>query len=356
MEASWPLACYQCERTFKHKKTLVRHLRSSHSDQEFACRTCDRSFSRRDIRDRHEDEQHGDKAGTIECNVCGAQIRARSLTDHRKSRVCKAIASFGPSTQASLLRWLASSTPFQPAAVSDPLLITVHLWFGIMDAHTRGGVSDYTGLLGLRYHAILTVRIALQTSPIAADIDTYCAVALLAACETQFLDHGAAEIHCKGLRFLGNHLERSSFEGKCRDRLLEIIVHVGYLLNIVNAGQSTQQMAPVAIACLLVDMCGEKYEKLSEALTQQVQSYAYAGYRPHDWISQIFGIFRCGTETLMVPIVWIMFTTRRHAPNDRRCTSQDSKAINQRHLRYAGMITQAADCRDLRTMAALCEW
>lgn len=71
------------------QKTLQRHVRSKHLAPAFPCDICGQTFKRKDSYDRHFAEQHGDeKDSTIECMKCGKHIRARSLTDHLKSKLC----------------------------------------------------------------------------------------------------------------------------------------------------------------------------------------------------------------------------------------------------------------------------
>ena len=83
--------CVLCSATFGTKRSLVRHQRpvscvgqplASHH----ACALCGLTFARKDDHLRHEKLQHA--TGRVECHLCGRQVAARSLPEHRRTRRC----------------------------------------------------------------------------------------------------------------------------------------------------------------------------------------------------------------------------------------------------------------------------
>ena len=199
MDLTYRLACYQCERTFKHKKTLVRHQRSSHQDQRALCIVCGRTFHRHDSLTRHLAEQHGNETGTVECDVCGAWVRPRYLKEHRRSRVCRMSRAPPASAHALVSRSVQDIDMVQLAPIVEPLLITVNLWLDILRLTSNIRGSDQSRVLYTRGLAIQTVRMSF--GHIRADVGsrTYCAVAMLAACEFRLLGFDAAMAHCRAL-------------------------------------------------------------------------------------------------------------------------------------------------------------
>lgn len=85
--------CPLCARSFRVKKTLVRHVNVAiglYHGSPFVCRVpqCGRRFARNDIRTRHERFQHDHGPVRVACAVCGQQVRPRSLKGHQDSQAC----------------------------------------------------------------------------------------------------------------------------------------------------------------------------------------------------------------------------------------------------------------------------
>ena len=86
-----PFPCSLCQRRFKLRKSVSRHMRTVHSTKRLRCSHCGHSFVRQDILDRHVRTQHQEPTGTVECKYCGKQVRPRSLPNHRASEACRNI-------------------------------------------------------------------------------------------------------------------------------------------------------------------------------------------------------------------------------------------------------------------------
>ena len=51
--------CQQCDKQFRRKDVLKRHVKTVHSDlMQFSCPVCSQNFSRKDVLTRHVKLQH----------------------------------------------------------------------------------------------------------------------------------------------------------------------------------------------------------------------------------------------------------------------------------------------------------
>ena len=79
IQPDWRHRCDQCPRSYVYKKDLMRHVRKKH--YRFPCNQCSKSFKQKSSLHRHQDLQHSDKQQSVACNRCGATFtRTDSLS------------------------------------------------------------------------------------------------------------------------------------------------------------------------------------------------------------------------------------------------------------------------------------
>lgn len=159
-------ACPVCYRTML-KRTLHRHLRATHpsgADTQLAlassCTECGETFSRKDNLVRHVITQHLDKGHFVECAICSARVRVRSLEDHYKSSRCRAASQSRRGGTFHLQAWqqyapcVGDLERFGPESLLNPLSIAWHFYTSAQGLARRGRVAlsreiEYLELRGL---------------------------------------------------------------------------------------------------------------------------------------------------------------------------------------------------------------
>ncbi|XP_057687684.1 zinc finger protein 260-like [Corythoichthys intestinalis] len=78
-----PLSCSHCDKRFRCKHNLKRHMRTHTSEKTFACSLCDKTFSERIQLGRHTQTHAGEKP--FLCSICGKTFtQKRNLDIHAK--------------------------------------------------------------------------------------------------------------------------------------------------------------------------------------------------------------------------------------------------------------------------------
>lgn len=63
-----PHQCDQCERSYKYKDSLTRHIRQAHSDAVFDCKICDKTYKSDNALRRHS-KTHKEES-QLQCKEC----------------------------------------------------------------------------------------------------------------------------------------------------------------------------------------------------------------------------------------------------------------------------------------------
>lgn len=80
-----PFKCYQCERTYKTKKILKKHLLAHETAKTFACDVCTKTFRYRYEVDVHKRTHN---KPTLQCDICARMFVHKShLTVHRRKHL-----------------------------------------------------------------------------------------------------------------------------------------------------------------------------------------------------------------------------------------------------------------------------
>ena len=78
-----PFPCYICDKIFKDKRSVIRHIERDHTDKMFSCELCEKQFSRKDTLQLHISHTHN-KQPRIICEVCRQEFPSKpELRKHR---------------------------------------------------------------------------------------------------------------------------------------------------------------------------------------------------------------------------------------------------------------------------------
>ena len=81
-----PFACYICDKAYKDKNSVIRHIERNHSKKTFDCDICQKQFSRNDTLQLHLAQTHNNERSKIRiiCEVCREEFPGKQeLREHR---------------------------------------------------------------------------------------------------------------------------------------------------------------------------------------------------------------------------------------------------------------------------------
>ena len=64
------LSCNQCDRTFKFRNSLVKHVNAVHNDMVYECNICKSSFAYFSNLKRHKEKEHSSSIVRYHCSEC----------------------------------------------------------------------------------------------------------------------------------------------------------------------------------------------------------------------------------------------------------------------------------------------
>ena len=201
-----PFACTTCRNRFSARKTLYRHMRTTHTPEhqsKFKCLKCGKACARKDILDRHVRTQHsaGDHAVTVQCELCEKWMRPRSLPAHQASAACR------QEQQDNARR---TSTPSYLPAIADPALLSAwlfvkfkpwgdgHLWLHPHHDPKQTLAQPSIEVMELRSQVYRTIIGALSAPNVDRDPALADAMAALIMVTCQIEGWNAARIHVQG--------------------------------------------------------------------------------------------------------------------------------------------------------------
>lgn len=186
--------CAVCQTSYKHQKSLNRHISSKHLGLVFLCRTCGLGFERIDSRTRHEAEKHGNKSGTVECMTCGSHVVQRYLEQHQSTQRCRNAQAV--QRVQSRVNSATSSLTLTALEVADPCIIVCKLFFHpSLSNHVYWRPS--TEILQLRGLAFATIRRTLADATLACTIEALSAIGMTSITERIIGGPGAGKVHTR---------------------------------------------------------------------------------------------------------------------------------------------------------------
>ena len=81
-----PFACHYCDKVYKDKNSVIRHIERKHTEETFDCDICSKRFSRRDTLQLHITQTHDThkKQPKIICEICSQEFPGKQeLKQHR---------------------------------------------------------------------------------------------------------------------------------------------------------------------------------------------------------------------------------------------------------------------------------
>lgn len=86
-----------CTSSYRHKKSLTKHLKTHEANAvRYQCTHCEQTFSQDYDRRRHEWEQHSERRATERCPHCDRFMRPRALQEHLDKSCAKRLQSSSP--------------------------------------------------------------------------------------------------------------------------------------------------------------------------------------------------------------------------------------------------------------------
>ncbi|PIA94750.1 hypothetical protein CB0940_08017 [Cercospora beticola] len=191
-----------CSSTFGKRKSLYRHRRTVHHNGRHTCKSCREDFKRRDILDRHVREQHQETTDTLECVLCGKELRPRSYPLHRNTNACYNAAGISP---ADVL-----AAPVEVVRLGVELLVKFRPWgqnhhyldwHPVPNAHIEM-TNEVRELERLLHRQLI---IALNSEFVEKDSSFVDALSIINVFTCQTRGWEASMVHCKALVFLAMH-------------------------------------------------------------------------------------------------------------------------------------------------------
>ena len=81
-----PFACYICDKVYKDKNSVIRHIERNHADTTYDCDVCHKQFSRKDTLKLHMEHTHNNQRRQVRiiCEVCRQEFPGKQeLKEHR---------------------------------------------------------------------------------------------------------------------------------------------------------------------------------------------------------------------------------------------------------------------------------